>query len=371
MLNIEEIRKILILYDEKIVYIGDSCQKFDRLRFVKRFFHDALLDFNTQPENCARVYRALLQGNPYINNFLNLKWQEIDFLAYDLVITVTHEEECLLELFRERYAAPEYESRRPVLMSLSRIILNPGNPVSESGIPEYKELQDFVISCEEKVKPELYISAAEKEWGNNWLRDNGLGKTQRLYILVDSASTKEKLLRDDIYFEVVAEMLKRERTKLLIFDENDTGKKESYTARLGRSASKKIIFCSGLGLREALCIVGSDATRLIFGPCTGLLHCASGIYNVFSKNKSPRRRPPLMITYTGIYKKPGENAQLWWGKSTLVHCLLLRDYGNGKQISLLRDIEKDEKTILTPSLPCSEYTAPLLIDTLRKLGGLK
>jgi len=371
MLSVEKVRKVLLLYDEKVIFIGDSCQKFSRLRFVKRFFHDALVDFNTQPENCARVFQALLKGNPYINKFSNVKWPEIDFLDYDVVITVSHEEAALLRLFEERYGAPEYETRKPLLLSLSRLILHPAHPFGESGIPEYKELQDFVISCEEEVRPELHILPEEKEWGNSWLRDNGLGRTNRLYIMVDSTTIQDKLLTEDVHFEVVTELLKQKRTKLLIFDEGSIGKQEWYTSRLGRAQTRKIIFCRGLGLREALCIIGADATKLIFGPCSGLLHCASGIYNVLKQNPASRRQPPLMITYTGIYKNPGESAQLWWGKSPLVHCLLLRDYGNGKKINLLGEVGQEEKTDLTHALPCSEYTAPLLIGALRKLGGIK
>jgi hypothetical protein len=371
MLDIKKIRKILILYDEKIVYIGDSCLKFDRIRFVKHFFNGALLDINTQPENCARVYSVLLKGNPHINNFSNLKWPEIDFLKYDLVITISHEEKYLLRLFREKYGAPEYDSRKPRLLSLSRATLHPANPVSMSAIPEYKELQDFVIAREAQVTPELYLSHEEREWGNDWLKNNGLEPGEQLNILVDSASKKEKLLGEDIYFEVVAEMLKQDRTKLLVFDAEGIGKKELYTARLGKATAAKIIFCNRLGLRQALCIIGADATKLILGPCTGLLHCASGIYNIFNKNATLHRPLPLMIVYTGIYTRLEEGARRWWGHCPLVHCLLLRDYGNGKEIRSLKEVEQDKKTDLTPSLPCSEYTAPLLINTLRKLGGIK
>ena len=371
MLNNKKIRKVLVLYDEKKIFIGDSCLKFDRLRFVKRFFNNAPLDLNTQPENCARVYSALLKGNPYINKFSNTKWSEIDFLDYDVVITISHEERHLLRLFREKYGAPDYDSRKPLLYSLSRATLHPENPVTMSSIPECKELQDFVASCQDQITPELYISAEEKEWANDWLRKNGLEPGNHLNILVDSASNKGKLLREDVYFEVIAEMLKQDRTKLLVFDEAGIGKKELYTARLGTAGATKIIFCNRLGLREALCIVSSDHTKLIFGPCTGLLHCASGIYHIFNKNAKLRRQAPLMIVYTGIYTKIEEGARKWWGHCPMVDCLLLRNYGNKKEIRLLQEVEQNKNLDLTPALPCSEYTTPLLIDMLRKLGGIK
>jgi hypothetical protein len=72
-----------------------------------------------------------------------------------------------------------------------------------------------------------------------------------------------------------------EKVKILIFDEKNAGKEALRRNGLNDDALEDFVFVTGQSLRQAICLLSTDCIRLIFGPCTGLLHCASGIYNFF------------------------------------------------------------------------------------------
>ena len=116
---------------------------------------------------------------------------------------------------------------------------------------------------------------------------------------------------------------------------------------------QKIIFSKGFSLRANLALIGSDNVAFIFGPCTGIMHCASSIYNNFTSNRPPTYEPPPMVVYTGNPGKDNKNADYWWGTSPLINCLLLRKQGTEKQmISLDRIAKEDRRNIV--NLSCSE-----------------
>ena len=114
-------------------------------------------------------------------------------------------------------------------------------------------------------------------------------------------------------------------------------------------------------IRKDLCILSSSYIKMIFGPCTGLMHCASGIYNHFVKKGEPVSDVPAMITYTGKW-----DSQFWWGNSPLVDCLVLRNIENKKKLCVLDHLDEDEKYYLDDRLECQEYTAAMLIDFISR-----
>ncbi len=356
-----KIKRVLLLYDNKEHFIGDSCLTVGRLQLLKSFFQNASIDINWRDKRYTYLYTALLKNNPYINKYSDFDWSEIDYSNYDIVFCATYEERKLLEILIQKCFL-DINQFSPIFLSISNQMLLFRLGKLDTVFPEYEELSEYAAGYE--YTHHLYISPEEKEWANKWLEGNGISKNERIFIVLDSSSSRAKLLKMDVYFEVLSYLCKIERSKVLIFDEKNIGKREFYSEWLGEEKVSKIIFSEKLTLRQDLCLIGSDYTKLVFGPCTGLLHCASAIYNHFLNIGVSPDKIPRLVTYTGKYEIAGQTAQHWWGAAPLIDCLIIRQTAGGKEILLLSDLDDQEKKDTTALLPCNEYTSSMIIDFL-------
>lgn len=355
-----KIENILILYDEKSLFIGDCCIRFDMLGLFKSYFPISSVDMNWREKSFSSVYETLLKNNPYLNKASNREWAEIEFSDYDLVICITFEEELLLNTLLEKYSNSDLHAWKTIFISISKLALNLTARKAETKFPSDEKLLTYISKF--KHEPQLFISQEEQNWGETWLSENGLDKDDKLFIILDSASTSYKLIRPEVYLEIMTYISTIENAKMLIFDEKGIDKKSTYMP-LGREIISKCLFPEKLRLRQALSILSSSRTYLIFGPCTGLLHCASGIYNIFKL--SGQVKQPLMIVYTGKYQA-NDNASVWWNTSPLVNCMILRENSSQKEIVLLHQLNEIEKKDTTNLLPCKEYEAEFVINFLKK-----
>jgi hypothetical protein len=364
--NSREAKNILILYDPKNkMFIGDTYILINKLASCSLFFTNASIDINCRNKQNTTLCSALLKNNPFIREFSDTTWEELDFRSYDIVFCISQKEALLLEILQEQYDRMPLRPWTTAVYSMSVQFLNWGpDPVVSSVFPAFREILDQQAEYIAPVRSELYISKEEKDWANRWLRNNGLKEHERLFIILDSASERYKLLPMDTYHTVLSHLLNEDSAKLLFFDEQNIGKEKFYSEWLGTDKVSKMIFSKKLSLREALCILGSDYTKLIFGPCTGLIHCASGIYNNFVRNGMPAGSIPAIITYTGKYVD-GHTAAYWWGNSPLVTCLILRATPeNNKEVVLLSELSEEEKKDTSPLLFSSEYTPEQILNFL-------
>jgi len=366
-INADKVRNIILLYESHGTYIGDNCVQFDMLRIFKSFFKYADLDINWRDKKHTDVFTAILDHNPYVRTAGNLDWQEIKFEDYDIIFCALVDEYPFIDFIVSKY--PGFRNSHtwvPAIFSLSARVGNlMPTTLDRIVFPEYAE---FITSSSNYVRiPHIYLQKEERHWGNNWLRENGLKADEQLFIMLDSSSQKLKLLATKVYFEILEYILGKKGVRVLIFDENSLGKEDFYREWLGEKVSK-IIFCKSLRLRKSLCIIGSDYTRFIFGPCTGLLHCASGIYNNFTQTGMPAHCVPLMITYTGNYMDDLQYADRWWGTSPLVKCLILRKKNDKKEVVFLNSLIEAEKKDTANLLPCKEYTSSMILNILSKLN---
>jgi ADP-heptose:LPS heptosyltransferase len=362
-LQVDKVSKILIIYEEMAFFIGDTCILFDKLRYVRSFFPNATVDMSFINAKNMKFYQAILQNNPNFDNITASEWDSIPFESYDLLICVTYKEYALLEFLHEKYRhLVDSGEFRPAVFSFSENILT-RNPEAKYVFPDDEALREYTTLTSAKTPCELYITADEHEWANRWLESKGMKKNEKLVILLDSASQKSKLLSIHVYFDFLTWILGLQDTKVLIFDEKNIGKEEFYGAWLGEENMKNIIVSKKLSFREDLAILSASCTKMVFGPCTGLMHCASSIYNNFLSNGKPAEDIPVLMTYTGEYIGEKNNINVWWGNSPLVNCLLLKRRSNGKEIVFLKDLTEEEKN-LKDALPCSEYTSAMLIDLL-------
>lgn len=373
----EEVRKVLIIFSQDVFFLGDTFIKLDKFKVCRHYFSNAVIHLNVIcKDSHQNSYRALLKHNPYIDDVF---WEQLSNIAiedYDLIICATNKESRLLEILAEKYKDIILDGRlKTSICSFSASVLydhqNAGAPsinnMTDNGedaiFSGYGDLMLYAMDFFNKNVLELNILNEERDEANKWLAAKGLESDERLFVFIDSASRKEKLLRTDVYFDVLTHILNTEKSKVLIFDEKSVGKNEFYVEWLGEALANKIIFSEGLSLRDDLCLLSSDHVEMILGPCTGLLQCASGIYNSIARKEEPLKEIPLLITYTGEYTSKEKNASVWWGaRSPLMNCLLIKEIYGKKKLCLLDDLSNEEKFKTHNVMPCKEYTSAMIID---------
>lgn len=362
----EAVKNVLILYEEQIFNLGDCCIRFNKLRCFRSFFRNASVEINfTNPEN-EKYYDGLLKNNPHLDRISTNSWNDIDFRSYDMLICIAYNEQRLLDFLNEKYAdAINGKQWQVAVTSISKLILN---PVPEGEAKYIFTVNDALVShLKAPMAGELYISSEEQQWADEWLEAQGMRKGERLFIIVDSTLRRDKMVNFDVYYEFLTFLLGMKNTKVLIFDEKSLDKESFYKEFVGERLFSKIIFSKGFKLRQDLAIIASSYTKLVFGPCSGLLHCASSIYNNLVRSGMPVKEAPLLITYTGKYYGEEKNAWTWWGTSPLMNCLILRERKGIKELCVLNELAESEKQVNDP-LACSAYTSKMLIDFVtRKL----
>jgi hypothetical protein len=359
-------RRILIIYDEEKIFIGDTYRLINQLSACRSWFIRAAIDINCRNRKHTALCRALLANNPDLGDFSIVGWEELDFQAYDLIFSIIQDEEELLRSLQNYYE--NVMDRRPwttAVYSLSSQLLNTRlNPPVSSVFPPFTEMLEASPESLPAVRSELYISHQEINWANEWLRSHGIKDHEHLYIILDSTSERYKLITMDTYQAVLMHLLNEESARILLFDESNLGKEAFYAEWLGPDKMPAFIVAKGLGLREALCLLASDYTRLIFGPCTGMMHCASGIYNHFLRIGRPVACLPKIVTYTGRYSD-GYTAEFWWSDAPLVTCLVLRKTtGDSKEAAVLSQLPEAERKDPSPLLYCADYTPAMVIKHL-------
>ncbi|AEV98656.1 hypothetical protein A4D02_34840 [Niastella koreensis] len=359
MLDVASIKRVLILHEEEFDIIGDWVIRFHKLTYLKGFLQNAAITINFTAAGHNMLSDALLKNNPHLHAITAMKWQEIDFEQYDFILTVSYNEQAILAYLDQRYGSSiQCGAFRICVFTMSYFMLKP----KEGVVFLFPLNRELGLYSEKMGTPiELYISKEEQQWADAWLREKGLKENEQLFIILDSASKRDKLLSIPVYYELLLDLLLRDNVKVLNFDEMNMGKEKFYTELLGAIHMEKFIFSKGLNLREAICLLGSSQVKLILGPCTGLMHCASGIYNNYVRNGLNRAQVPVLIVYTGKYKQDAGNVYLWWNNNPLMNILVIRKRNNDKTMLLMDDLTDEEK-IKNDGLTCDEYTARMLTE---------
>lgn len=183
--------------------------------------------------------------------------------------------------------------------------------------------------------------------------------------MLDAASVKQVLILHEEELTNIGDWVIRfDKLKYLKGYLQNAAISINFTAEselLGDELMEKFIFSKGLSLRQAICLLASSHTRLVFGPYTGLMHCASGIYNNYVSNGLDKAQTPVLITYTGKYLPDEGHVYLWWNNAPLVNVLVLRNRNNSKTMLLMDDLN-DVERVTNDGLECAEYTARMLAE---------
>lgn len=349
-----DIRRILFLYEDPDFFLGDNCIILYKLGKCTAFFPEGTaVDLNVVSERYSEKYRALCVNNAHFSNLSFLPLADIDYQKYEMVVYMSPDERALL-------TAMEGVKAGPVVLSLSKAVFSRKKNVLPAVFPLHEELYSYSQGLEGQPY-ELYLSDEERVWGDEWLEERGVRKGGRVFVLVDNASNRKKLLRLDVYYQVLRLLLDMDDVKILVFDEVNSGKEQFYRKWLGEQDGNKLIFSNGLRLREDLCLIGSRYVKLVFGPCTGLLHCASAIYNHLKRKGMSEENLPALVVYTGDW-----DASLWWSASPLVDCLVLLQNGGRRVMATLEQMSDAEKANLSNRMECSQYTGDMLTSFLEE-----
>jgi hypothetical protein len=361
------VKNVLILYEEEKIFIGDTLLRFDQLRICNLFFKNAAIDLSTEKEKNAGIYTSLLKGSPVVRQAVCQPWSAIAFNEYDVVIAITYEEKRLLKLLEEKYTAAGFSSC--IFSSTVPVLITQSD--DSIVFPMYPRLMEFAEKHMGKEPPRIYLSQEDRRSADKWLEEKGLRPEEELYVVLDSTTTRDKMLTITEYEKLLDYLLQNPNARLLIFDEKKIGKAAFYAEWLGKEKASRIIFSEGLRFRDDLALLGASQVKLILGPCTGLLHCAAAVYTHFLDQGMPPRAVPLMITYTGRYqddyRKENRTAFYWWGNSPLVSCLVLKEKGGIPVAFPLQELSFQEQMRTDDLLKCTSYTAGMITEFIHPL----
>jgi ADP-heptose:LPS heptosyltransferase len=348
--------RVLILYDFQGHYIGDTICRLCYLKLVRHFLQGAEhIEFNC-PNS---VVSLLVRNNVYVDKVSTLALNELALHEYDLVlVTYIEKEQQLLQLLLNRYEASVLNgSMRIRIYSVSRFLDKEwhGEPV----FPVFDQLGTFINRNYSNVQKELFITPEERDQAREYLRENGLGPEEKLIVVVDDTTRRDKMLRPDVFFQLVQYLLNMPLARVLIYDDKGIGKRAFYVEWLGEELIDRLIFVEKTDLRKSIALLAIEQVKMVLGPCTGLMHCASAIYQNYIACGMSLQDIPLIIVVAGKEINDTSHKWDWWGNDC-AHCLVIRKADTGG----LAICEIDQ--YINDYLACNKFNAEMIIDFLEK-----
>ncbi|MBS1663059.1 MAG: hypothetical protein JST68_18595 [Bacteroidetes bacterium] len=372
------IRSILVLDDHyRKFFLGDACFWF--LYNTKRTLHkistDARCRINCDNEKVYGRLAEMFRGSFGPNTeFTCTAWGGIDFGSYDLVLC--HPDSILKLLCHlERYYPDGLPGTMVYHYDHMMDARNVGDPyqwnyrlLAKSVVPrERVHVRQYGLALADK---EIILGEDERGWADRWLEEQGVRPGEKVAILIEGASTDNKLLAADVFLGLMGWLLGDPEMKILLYDEMGSGKAGRLVELYGEAFAGRIIVATSLGLRKDMCLLGSSYVRSVIGPCTGMLHLANSIYTyLLNHGHLTKTELPLLMVYTGRLNdlNPDYNASHWWIGS-LVKCAIISKGENGeKSIRKLGQCPTATEEYRRVTLPVSEFTVPLLTDFIKQI----
>ncbi|MCW3464495.1 glycosyltransferase family 9 protein [Chitinophaga nivalis] len=317
-------RNILILDDYKRnFYIGDSTFWLRSIREALQICPGAeKITINCQD----KTKRSLLQTlyAPTLaehTHFSDLPWEELALATYDLVLFETDLMAKFLQHVQRYYPDGLTETAVYTITPFIDSVENPFKCLFNI---------DFFSCHANQTNPipdtthEIVVTAAERRAALAWLEGKGVQPHDRLIIILNGSSVDQKVIRFEVLIHFIKWLLATAHTKVLLFDEQQSGIHGQLQQVLDASAMNHIIIAEKLGIRKDLAILTSIRTSAIVGPCTGLFHLANGVYTYFLHHRKIKpENVPLMLVYTGKQHFDQEYTPWRWWKNSLIDCVIL------------------------------------------------
>ena len=346
----KNVARILIRYKVEHHFIGDSLVRISYLKLIRSYFANAKISILYD----HRIDKALLKENPYVDYFIEGDLDQINLLRFDLII-ITGDEHTLMSHLEKKYEALFLQNRFFAgIYSLSPFLNKYG--YVECMFPAYHHLGEYFKEPANysQLKKEIFLKPEETIEAANWLTEKGIKEEENVFVLVDSSSSDEKLLDIETYFEMIAYFLKFPNAKILVFDEKKVDKSIFYLSWLGNSLANRFLFVDDVDFRQTLAILATPQVKLVFGPCTGVMHCASAIYNT-ATNTIKKEDIPVILVYSGTDSDENVHKSHWWSDKEPARCMIVKNTSQEPEIEFINPEIKEY-------LPCSAYKSSMLIE---------
>lgn len=317
-------RRVLILDDYKRrLYIGDSTIWLSLIRRLLRCcgsYEDVVINCDNSRllPRLSELYEKAFQGNV---SFQGLSWDQINFDSYDLIILET---DIVLKFFLHIHPLLHAVSlKNTSIYTISPLIDRPLVHTYNWGFfenhleNEAGEPGDLTLSSDK----EIFISEEERMVAELWLKEKGLTDDDDLIIILNGSSRDEKIILPEEFTKLIKLMLQQKNSKILVFN---TDYANEETLQLTVDQKERFIYAPFQGIRRDLNIIVSRFTKVVIGPCTGILHLANGAF-VYLLNKQliAIDKLPFMMVYTGLQQHDVNYLPHNWWNNSLVKCAVI------------------------------------------------
>ena len=348
--------------------LGDMVQMLTYMRYLKEYLAIRHLDLNVPDGAEFKNATGLLENSPLVRRCMNLSEREVRYSDYELILHFSAFADCgLVRVLLEHYDAIIAASRTgvafytlgPTLRRLeavpSRLRRTPVHPLPPLELP-----RDLLKDAAGNHR--IHLSTGERRSTEQWLRQAGIGADDRLVLLVDDASTREKLLKPLSQLAILEYFLSMDGVRAIVYDVHEAGKQSVYRQLLRQSLFAKITFCAGRELRRNIALMGAANVKMILGPDTGLMHCAAGVYAArAAEDPNSVAEQPLIFTYMG--KWFDFDPMDVWGHS-IAHCIVACEGNFGRALRLLSECAAEPITRCRQLAPVHSISADTFIGFL-------
>ncbi|WP_143569738.1 glycosyltransferase family 9 protein [Tenacibaculum agarivorans] len=327
---------VLIFFDFETFFVGGALRHTSQFRLLQQFFPNAEIHFTSSD---SRVVELAL-NSPELRSLELKQYKEVPYDEYDCVVFLSERETEIANHIVSKYYKLFSRKIDTIMFSISSFSYAEDVKVFFPVLLELVGMkfdQDIRLDCH---KNKVHLSKEEIDWANTYLAEKGVKKDDMLVIINDSSALDGKVIKEGEFINLIKLILEKQDTKILIYDVKNVGKRSHFKEYLNEEMLDRILFVAETSLREDISLMAGNNVKAIIGPCTGMMHCASGIYNV-SKDK----KAPLILVYKGNFEDMGSayGTNYWWGKNDLVDCVL-KMKGVGELIHL-SDIEDQDNII--------------------------
>lgn len=350
-----KVKNVLVVVMLEKYPIGDSILFFSKLRAINKYFSNQYFDVLTNQQ-----HYIFLANSPQIRNYY-FNMELADFTGYDLVITLSNNDTPLAAFINQKYGPNVLDGTFPLRI---KSIYKKRKFEQPLLFDYYQEFEDYILGDYMHERDfsghELHLSEQEQQWANDWLNAQGIQDHEKVIVVLDNTSLRIKLMPTDAYFDMIRFFMSFPNTRILVFNPDNSNKQDYYQYMLETDNLDKFIFVPQQELRKDICLLGSDYIHMVFGPCTGLLHCAEAIYNYQDANGTLNRKWPLLFTYIGPPPMDDHPDKWFWWGDTHVEALYIEEDLQEPEGRIIRKLTGPGR----PGLPCSGFLAAPLIKYL-------
>lgn len=372
-LNEKEIIENIIILDDHIrdFYIGDTHMWLSSIRQLQLKTNSNVViacGNNVFYKKTCQIFTA----NPFPKiNIKLFNWETLEVNTFDTIICHQNSILPFLQFYKRSFKflsekkiyrfAPNTEFKN-LKISYPWDINNylKRNYQVENSIQSIRQLK-------KQIHKEIYLSDDEINEANIWLKESGCLYGERIFILIDEASHPKKTLDFKKTIYLIKSILSKTENKLLIFDYQNSGKKDKLQSFLTESEYNKIISVNGQNIRKEMAIMASPTIYSIIGPCTGMMHLANGIYfELLNSKRRSKKEIPQLIVYCGAGIDINNYHPRYWWQGAMVKCIATTIKNGIVEAKELYEIPININEFHKDYLPVSQIMPEHIMSFLKK-----